>query len=244
MDSRRGEAGHADGFNSYVSGFAAHTDGVSNVADGHISKASGRSNRAWSYLSKVDGYQSVVKPDDTDTNATGEGSWANGKDIQIVGAKYAYAGGENGRTTKKADYSFSHGLGLITQLKRQSVFGSYNAPNNQSLFMVGYGDSNDNRKNAIEVLYNGTILLDKSPSDPLSPIRLKDFTDNYIKNSKAETAQLALKANDFTPEGSIKANFDSHSTRIVNLESQTDKLNKWRDSLKSDVRIESFNLEW
>lgn len=81
MDSRRGEAGHADGFNSYVSGFAAHTDGVSNVADGHISKASGRSNRAWSYLSKVDGYQSVVKPDDTDTGATGEGSWANGKDI-------------------------------------------------------------------------------------------------------------------------------------------------------------------
>lgn len=81
MDSRRGEAGHADGFNSYVSGFAAHTDGVSNVADGHISKASGRSNRAWSYLSKVDGYQSVVKPDETDTDATGEGSWANGKDI-------------------------------------------------------------------------------------------------------------------------------------------------------------------
>lgn len=155
MDSRRGEAASAGGFNSYASGFAAEVDGVSNVADGHISKSSGRSNRSWSYLSKTDGKNSVVKPDQTNENATGEGSWANGDNIQIIGAKYAYSGGSNNIVFAGADNSFSYGEGLQVKHKNQIVLGQYNDSNNNDLFVFGVGTGNSDRKNAIRVSEEG-----------------------------------------------------------------------------------------
>lgn len=159
MDNRRGEAAHAEGFNSYASGFAAHAEGISNVADGHVSKVSGRSNRAWSYLSRVDGYQSSIKPSAIIPTATGEGSYANGSDIQIVGAKYAYAGGENGRTTEAAHDSFSHGKGLVTNGKQQTFFGRYNKADPGILFGIGYGVSDTERRNAFDVYEDGTVTF-------------------------------------------------------------------------------------
>lgn len=208
MDNRRGEAGHAEGFNSYVSGFAAKADGVSNVADGHISKSSGRSNRSWSYLSKTDGYQSVVKPDETDTTATGEGSWANGNDIQIVGAMYAFAGGQHGRVIATAHNSFSYGYNLVVEADSQAVFGRYNVADNISLFMIGAGTDEEHRKTIMRALNNGQVLFSEAPTNPEAPIRLKDFTDDYYPASKAEIAKLALRANDFTEKGTIKAHLD------------------------------------
>lgn len=192
MDNRRGEAGHADGFNSYVSGFAAHTDGVSNVADGHISKASGRSNRAWSYLSKVDGYQSVVKPDDADADATGEGSWANGYDIQLVGAKYAYAGGAHGRGLKGADYSFSYGLGLTALGKAQAVFGQYNNGDDDSVFIVGNGISDTQRSTAFQVLKNGQVIVNSAPVNGQGVVRLVEYNvlDSKIISNSTEITNL------------------------------------------------------
>ena len=209
MDTRRGEAGHASGFNSYVSGFAGYTDGVSNVADGHISKASGRSNRAWSYLSKVDGYQSVVKPNTGDKDASGEGSWANGYDVQIDGAKYAYAGGQHIRVGKDAHNSFSYGYNLVAEANSQAVFGKYNIADDISLFMIGAGADEAHRKTIMRALNNGQVLFSEAPTNPEAPIRLKDFTDDYYPASKAEIAKLALKANDFTEEGTIKAVLDT-----------------------------------
>ena len=209
MDTRRGEAGHASGFNSYVSGFAGYTDGVSNVADGHISKASGRSNRAWSYLSKVDGYQSVVKPNASDKDASGEGSWANGYDVQIDGAKYAYAGGQHIRVGKDAHNSFSYGYNLVAEANSQAVFGKYNIADDISLFMIGAGADEAHRKTIMRALNNGQVLFSEAPTNPEAPIRLKDFTDDYYPASKAEIAKLALKANDFTEEGTIKAVLDN-----------------------------------
>ena len=160
MDNRRGEAASAGGFNSYSSGFAAETDGVSNVADGHISKSSGRSNRSWSYLSKTDGKNSVVKPDPTNADATGEGSWANGDNIQIIGAKYAYSGGSNNIVFAGADNSFSYGEGLQVKHKNQVVIGQYNDSSdstNNDLVVVGAGTGNSNRKNAIRVTEDGKL---------------------------------------------------------------------------------------
>lgn len=158
MDTRRGEAASAGGFNCYSSGFAAETDGVSNVADGHISKSSGRSNRSWSYLSKTDGKNSVVKPDETDTNATGEGSWANGDNVQIIGAKYAYAGGTGNTVYKGADNSFSYGEGLQTKNKNQTVIGQYNDSNNpDEIFGIGVGTSVENRKTSFRATKNGKV---------------------------------------------------------------------------------------
>lgn len=161
MDTRRGEAGHASGFNSYVSGFAGYADGVSNVADGHISRVGGRSNRAWSYLSKVDGYQSVVKPDDTDENATGEGSWANGNNVQIIGAKYAYSGGTNNFVSKTSNNSFSYGTNLNVNSENQCIVGQYNSNDLNSIFEVGTGNSTS-RHTAFKVTKDGKVYYDSA----------------------------------------------------------------------------------
>lgn len=187
MDTRRGEAASAGGFNSYSSGFAAETDGVSNVADGHISKSSGRSNRSWSYLSKTDGKNSVVKPDPTNADATGEGSWANGDNIQIIGAKYAYSGGNNNIVFAGADNSFSYGEGLQVKHKNQVVIGQYNDSSdstNNDLVVIGAGTGNSNRKNAIRITEDGKLY----------------YGDFEVSNLKTTNDAIISLDNELTPK--------------------------------------------
>lgn len=195
MDSRRGEAASAGGFNSYSSGFAAEVDGVSNVADGHISKSSGRSNRSWSYLSKTDGKNSVVKPDQTNENATGEGSWANGDNIQIIGAKYAYSGGSNNIVFAGADNSFSYGEGLQVKHKNQVVLGQYNDSNNNDLFVFGVGTGNSDRKNALRVSNEGKFY----------------YGDFEVSNLKTTNDAVASLDNKLSPK------ITGNTTEITNL---------------------------
>lgn len=195
MDSRRGEAASAGGFNSYASGFAAEVDGVSNVADGHISKSSGRSNRSWSYLSKTDGKNSVVKPDQTNENATGEGSWANGDNIQIIGAKYAYSGGSNNIVFAGADNSFSYGEGLQVKHKNQIVLGQYNDSNNNDLFVFGVGTGNSDRKNALRVSKEGKFY----------------YGDFEVSNLKTTNDAVASLDNKLSPK------IAGNTTEITNL---------------------------
>ena len=195
MDNRRGEAASAGGFNSYSSGFAAEVDGVSNVADGHISKSSGRSNRSWSYLSKTDGKNSVVKPDQTNENATGEGSWANGDNIQIIGAKYAYSGGSNNIVFAGADNSFSYGEGLQVKHKNQVVLGQYNDSNNNDLFVFGVGTGNSNRKNALRISKEGKFY----------------YGDFEVSNLKTTNDAVASLDNKLSPK------ITGNTTEITNL---------------------------
>ena len=196
MDNRRGEAASAGGFNSYSSGFAAETDGVSNVADGHISKSSGRSNRSLSYLSKTDGKNSVVKPDETNENATGEGSWANGNNVQITGAKYAYSGGTDNKVFSGADNSFSYGEGLQVKNKNQTVVGQYNdSSNNNDLFMIGVGTGETNRKNSVRATKDGKLY----------------YGDFEVSNLKTTNDAVASLNNKLSPK------ITGNTTEITNL---------------------------
>ena len=223
MDKRRGEA--------------AHAEGISNVADGHVSRASGRSNRAWSYLSKVDGYQSVVKPDDSDANATGEGSWANGYGIQIIGAKYAYAGGEDGHATKGAHNSFSHGKGLLTNGENQAVFGKYNENNSEVIFAVGTGADASNRRTSLEVLLNGNVKV-PYPSLPESPIRTKDLQDASFAINKETVSYLALRANDIgADDGTIATNFNYLKNNKIGIDDIFQTTGRLTDRVMSQKAI-------
>ena len=168
-------------------------------------KTSDKSNRALAYLSKACGNQSIVKPNDSDKNATGEGSYANGYDIQIDGAKYAYAGGQHVSVEKDANNSFAHGDNIVVKANSQAVFGKYNATDDVSLFMIGAGTDEEHRKTSMRALNNGQVLFSEAPVNLEAPIRLKDFTIDYYPASKVETAKLALKANDFTEDGTIAA---------------------------------------
>ena len=216
MDTRRGEAGHASGFNSYVSGFAGYTDGVSNVADGHISKASGRSNRAWSYLSKVDGYQSVVKPDDTDKDATGEGSWANGNNVQIIGAKYAYSGGTNNFVSKASNNSFSYGTNLNVNGENQCIVGQYNSNDLNSIFEVGTGNSTS-RHTAFRVTKDGKVYYDNAEIASLIEVDRRinaagtsiESKINDVANSKLDRSGGVLTGTVYLTNGGMRIGTNS-----------------------------------
>ena len=217
MDGRRGEAGHASGFNSYVSGFAAYTDGVSNVADGHISKASGRSNRAWSYLSKVDGKNSAVKPSSVSSSATGEGSWTNGDGVQIIGAKYAYGGGKNISIGDSADYSFAYGENLAITAPHQVRFGKNSENLGNDIFTVSNGRDSGYPNDAFTIKSSGEVLIPYTPTSDNGVIRKIDLKDyaaiSNLKNydyviSNGIYAYQSKKADDIgDPKGSIQQNF-------------------------------------
>lgn len=207
MDNRRGEAASAGGFNSYSSGFAAEVDGVSNVADGHISKSSGRSNRSWSYLSKTDGKNSFVKPDPTNESATGEGSWANGDNIQIIGAKYAYSGGKNNSVFTGADNSFSYGEGLQVRGKNQTVIGQYNDNNPDNIFEIGVGTS-DLRKNSFRATRDGKVY----------------YGDFEVSNLETTNAAIASLDNKLSPK--INSNIDEITNLWATLRDTNTNLNK------------------
>lgn len=227
MDSRRGEAASAGGFNSYSSGFAAEVDGVSNVADGHISKSSGRSNRSWSYLSKTDGKNSVVKPDPTNTDATGEGSWANGDNIQIIGAKYAYSGGNNNIVFAGADNSFSYGEGLQVKHKNQVVIGQYNDSNNNDLFVFGIGTGNSDRKNALRVSKEGKFY----------------YGDFEVSNLKTTNDAVASLDNKLSPK--INSNINEITKLWSTLRDTNTNLNRLNETkqatLVSGTNIKTIN---
>lgn len=216
MDTRRGEAGHASGFNSYVSGFAGYADGVSNVADGHISRASGRSNRSWSYLSKTDGYQSVVKPDDTDKDATGEGSWANGNNVQIIGAKYAYSGGTNNFVSKASNNSFSYGTNLNVNGENQCIVGQYNSNDLNSIFEVGTGNSTS-RHTAFRVTKDGKVYYDNAEIASLIEVDRRinaagtsiESKINDVANSKLDRSGGVLTGTVYLTNGGMRIGTNS-----------------------------------
>ena len=63
--------------------------------------------------------------------------------------KCSHTGGLN--CIAYGDYSFSHGLSTITSQESEVAFGSFNYSDYNTLFSVGCGTNNDDRKNAFEI---------------------------------------------------------------------------------------------
>ena len=74
-----------------------------------------------------------------------------------AGTSYAHAEG----CQTIANHGYSHVEGYFTKSSReaQHVEGKYNADNVNALHIVGNGNSDTDRKNAFEVLENGTIRV-------------------------------------------------------------------------------------
>lgn len=105
--------------------------------------------------------------------------------------RYSHSGGKYSEAQQ--DCSFVHGLYLIATNTAQAVFGQYNAKDNSSLFLVGGGTSEDNRKNLFAVKTDGTARLpslknEKGEADAtaigtsLYSIATKGYVDNKIAN--------------------------------------------------------------
>ena len=127
-----GQGAHAEGILTISAGYATHAEGARTAASGMYSHAEGYGTYA-DGICHAEGYRTTAK-----------GGYAHSEGYNTV-----------------ASHAYSHTEGFHTRSSReaQHVGGKYNADNINALHIVGNGNSENDRKNAFEVLENGTIRI-------------------------------------------------------------------------------------
>ena len=158
-----GYGAHAEGNASLSSGGQSHAEGTYTTASGNSSHAEGASTLASGLSSHAEGLQTI---------ASGDYSHAEG--AQTIASGYASHAGGN-YSTASGVYTFAHGEGLQALNQAKTVVGQYNVlGDSSSLFVVGAGINNGNRKNGFSVeLADGTLASVVIPSNTTNPTNPK-----------------------------------------------------------------------
>lgn len=131
-----GVSTHAEGINNIVCDKAGHVEGYSNICGDMIP---GRGQDSSSYAPHVEGTNNVVS--------------------STLFAPHA-GGGYN--IIKSGHYTFVHGYKLIAINDYEAAFGKFNSSTingKKVLFSYGIGDGENNRKNALSVLDDGSVVI-------------------------------------------------------------------------------------
>ena len=173
---------HAEGFGTTASGYRSHAEGESTKASGYASHAEGQNTIASSGYSHAEGYG---------TKAYGEYSHAEGQNTNALG--YAsHAEGYHTTTTNRAE----HACGLYNR----SMGSTSDA--DATLWSVGNGTGDSDRKNAAELKRNGDFFV---ANRLIAYAGKEGQTDvvSYIKNLasrvsalEAENASLKIRVED------------------------------------------------
>lgn len=176
-------------------GQKGHAEGTNNLVLGYSAHAEGYNTKAYGPISHAEGYNTAAG-----TKADLEKGWC------------AHASGRN--TVAEASYSFTSGLGTVANTECQTVIGRYNKVDD-SLFTVGCGTSNSDRKNAFAVNVDGTIKLGEvtATSVTFATANPKLIFDNTIQTAgglivgSSSTNQTAdaghIYADEITSSGGI-----------------------------------------
>lgn len=155
------QASHAEGAFTHALGLYSHTEGNSTNAHGERSHAEGSQTNAYTFASHTEGVKSqaggTTAPEvHTATtagyfaHAEGNGTWARGNSSHAEGKG----------TIAKGLASHAGGIGTIAEGQAQTVIGKYSAPafmfdeqipEDNILFKIGDGESDENRHNALYV---------------------------------------------------------------------------------------------
>ena len=133
--------GHSEGNNTTVMGYGAHAECVGTNAYGHASHAEGWCTQAGEFVERV-----------------GE----DGKTYRIANREIGLAAHAEGYNTKAlGNYSHASGFNTVAFKPAQTVVGQYNNFDNRegSVFVVGGGEDETTRKNALEVIRDGEIII-------------------------------------------------------------------------------------
>lgn len=185
-DEHLGERSHAEGVNNISYGYASHVEGFNNKIYGHMSHAEGSGNTTGQFLNGVisKGLQAHVEGQNSEalgdqshaegynTHARGKGSHSEGSSSWAYG-DYSHAGGLNTQAIGKN--SFAHGYQLKAEGENQSVFGVYNKESSDSIFIVGNGTSESDRKNSFEILKGGMVRVYSTPTNAYDVVRKNEL---------------------------------------------------------------------
>lgn len=176
-----GVASHTEGIGSVATGYGAHVEGKYCVADSDFAHAEGRETKASGSKSHAEGYETIASSacshaegyetiagaeyahaEGDRSKAKGIASHAEGLSSVASGA-YSHAEGD-GSAAYGAD-SHAEGTSTRTNNAGEHAEGTYNASHTGSLgsemtiHSVGIGTSNTDRKNAHEIMKDGTHYL-------------------------------------------------------------------------------------
>lgn len=107
---------------------------------------------AGQYADTTLGYKATAEG--INTTASGDYSHAEGQQT-IASGKFSHAGGDNTKAT----------------VNWQTAIGKYNAENANALFIVGNGENDTSRSNALEVLSDGTAKIGGTPAPETVTLR-------------------------------------------------------------------------
>ena len=161
-----GEHSHKEGFNCIASGEISHAEGTGSIASGQyshaensgtasgtFSHAEGTGSKAEGFASHVEGYKCI---------ASGEASHAEGSSC-TAGADNSHAGGMTSVVENTGLGSFAHGTGLHVKTANTFCIGNYNfyefGEGVDVSFIIGTGESDTSRLNALIALANGSIFI-------------------------------------------------------------------------------------
>lgn len=148
----KGYKSHAEGQGNVVKGNCSHAEGLANAVTGNNAHAEGQNNTAEGTNSHVEGKSNA---------AVGLHAHAEGQETLAMGAN---SHAEGLQTKAHGNKSHAEGYGTITNHDCEHACGMFNKSNykdanNQTLFSVGIGTSDEERRNAVEVLKNGKVLV-------------------------------------------------------------------------------------
>lgn len=124
----------------------------------------------------------------------GSGNQSTGSYTVVTGYKngatgvYSYAGGTD--TFAQGAASFAHGAHVKTTASSQAAFGTWNNPNsgennNNYLFTIGNGTSEQDRRNALSIKADGSgvlagkLTVGANPTDSMD-VATKNYVDNQV----------------------------------------------------------------
>ena len=148
--------GLAFGNSSTVNGNCALAGGYNNVAQGQYSVALGlecnavkQSSFAMGSGCKANELYSVALGYHTTANTAG---FADGYHVQADDNSFVF-----GSYSTASKHSFVAGTNLVTDEDNQNIFGTFNAPTTNGLFIIGNGENNQNLSNAFVVYRDGKV---------------------------------------------------------------------------------------
>ena len=165
-----GNFSHAEGNNTEANGESSHAEGNNTEANGESSHAEGIGTQAQGVSSHAEGNGTIADGDYS--HAEGNGTTANGISSHSEGYN----------TEANGDYSHASGLGTIASSESQTVIGSYNEILD-SIFTIGIGDSEINRKNGFFVTKEGRVVapsLEIGLIDTLKSLVTREYVEDKI----------------------------------------------------------------
>lgn len=161
MTTASGDHSHAEGANTTASRIATHAEGSSTKATADNAHSEGNSTEATGMYSHAEGHYSkstanAAHAEGYYTTASGLNSHSEGANTKAIGED---AHAEGYLTEASGKYSHANGFGTIAGYESQTVVGTYNDNNENTLFEVGNGSNPDNLSNAFEVYSDGHVNI-------------------------------------------------------------------------------------